>query len=993
MPSRDYFSEMLDSLNQEDDDDSLDERDVPPEVRRALDARAHIHSPERDKDGNILPGQEDIPTPPVDEEAVRLFQEHVKSGKFDPMIEGGYIEITQNLGVVPKSTDPYTKDVDYNRHLWTRPGRSEEFIENKRLDYLKRHKTVVRYLRYREYAKKHGFHLKSETPDAEESGDIEEGEEETYYWGHQKDNRGQDEYIGPKLTLQQMVDEREALEDKQLYEDEDDLTQEQMRLVVQDFTMTFFWYLNEKCRIGKPAGVKNPNVRPSMGSGLNTVHFMEIEGSVDVILEQCDELEAMYDDRRQPIGMYLEDNQYTKTILASETGNTGGNGSKKSNKKKNNKKKKSSQNKPLTPDYVEHRKRIEKHLPTLFYSLEEQILTNSTGSATLLGGIAAFMSSAVLHDSYIANCVLFYQDGKVLRTIMNLCSLAAKYAMEAFCDTSRHTVAGYTWWKSHGRLMEVIMYSFQGYRKKGMRSYNEYRFGEPKDHQDVFNKTVLPYFLDLIDPKERDITSPAIWYCEQSAVWFTVKNIMKSFPKQFAIKFIKKNWDIIDSYCRRDIEDELSQRNFKTDREEKSERFMAAHSLHEAADFIADMCGYGFDVEYGGYSDISYPAPLGYAMLKKGVVPLLVKLSYSKYDLVSSSAIYGLAQMIRIKDCRDLLNQLPNNEGIKLVHAMMTSKNANCQSNNLLIILRLSWDEMWVQKLMALEPKIEECCLKLAAFTMKSFLDEVDEAKVRKKKLDHCKQMMMIRKYKTRTDEEKLQDENRQEELDRSIREVEWELYESDIAGDDDIYFLTISRVLMLFTSSLFRRSVADIKRLGATDFLHLVAASIDCPFDNISHISIAVMNNFTLVGGSIKPSHFPDPEHIVRTMLEKLDMMGQESWSQGQQKPPDQKAEILTSTLSKIYNQGSGWKHVFDRVLSVNPEYRVYMTVIRTMAAGSFMPSTRSIRPTSHVEETPGIHDTCRVNTDKLAKCNFCGKLESRKGEWKKCSRCNSAF
>jgi len=35
------------------------------------------------------------------------------------------------------------------------------------------------------------------------------------------------------------------------------------------------------------------------------------------------------------------------------------------------------------------------------------------------------------------------------------------------------------------------------------------------------------------------------------------------------------------------------------------------------------------------------------------------------------------------------------------------------------------------------------------------------------------------------------------------------------------------------------------------------------------------------------------------------------------------------------------------------------------------------------------GIHDTCKMLSGELVKCNACGKVEEKMGQWKKCAKC----
>ena len=58
---------------------------------------------------------------------------------------------------------------------------------------------------------------------------------------------------------------------------------------------------------------------------------------------------------------------------------------------------------------------------------------------------------------------------------------------------------------------------------------------------------------------------------------------------------------------------------------------------------------------------------VGTNLLKISVVPILIKMDHSDNDSVSGEAMNGLSQISRSKDCRDIMRQLPNKDGLKLV--------------------------------------------------------------------------------------------------------------------------------------------------------------------------------------------------------------------------------------------------------------------------------------------------------------------------------------
>eukprot|EP00957_Ditylum_brightwellii_P100718 7676204-Ditylum_brightwellii.AAC.1 len=103
--------------------------------------------------------------------------------------------------------------------------------------------------------------------------------------------------------------------------------------------------------------------------------------------------------------------------------------------------------------------------------------------------------------------------------------------------------------------------------------------------------------------------------------------------------------------------------------------------------------------------------------------------------------------MSRVKDCQDILFELPNNEGIEFLCDMMTSKHAECASGTMLLILHLSWDIEWCTLLKEMKPDLEGLCLKLAAFALKSLLERVEELKEDCKKYQYLVEKQIPKSY------------------------------------------------------------------------------------------------------------------------------------------------------------------------------------------------------------------------------------------------------
>ena len=481
-------------------------------------------------------------------------------------------------------------------------------------------------------------------------------EQEGYYWGGSNQPEAEDNFfIGPICTPEQT--DREVEEQKQLgiFVDEDDLTEEQVMEFMKIFTSDFYIYIDKKAREGRGIGaVKSP---APVSSALETYNFFDL--NIDVLVDQCIEVKYQYDCSKSVLGECVEDDYVTEITCTVNA---------KGKKKKKNRGKTQHKSK-IGPNIVKHRERIEKCVPKLICQLEQN-MTNSFGSAKMLFHIAGMMSSASTHDPVIASRILFHNDGEILDSIIRLCKLAAKNAKEAMNDDTRLTIVGHKWWKSYGELTNLICTAIRGV---GEQDSERKSIMNPEMLEGVltlFEETLMPYFLPVIEPSKKKA-----WFCEEPIVWETIRGILCVLPTAFGAKFIKCHWDIIEAVCDKNFDTMLEDRDSKHPRVLASERFMAEATLSSISHFISTLCMYGFDKQD---EHTMVPGPLALCILKRGAVPLLLKLSRSKYDVVSQNSVFGLANLTRLKDCRDLLFQMPNDEGIAFVKEMMTSKNCYC---------------------------------------------------------------------------------------------------------------------------------------------------------------------------------------------------------------------------------------------------------------------------------------------------------------------------
>eukprot|EP00957_Ditylum_brightwellii_P163972 12484609-Ditylum_brightwellii.AAC.1 len=133
---------------------------------------------------------------------------------------------------------------------------------------------------------------------------------------------------------------------------------------------------------------------------------------------------------------------------------------------------------------------------------------------------------------------------------------------------------------------------------------------------------------------------------------------------------------------------------------------------------------------------------------------------------------------------------------------------------------------------------------------------------------------------------------------------------------------------------------------------------------------------------GAPAPSKFPDPEHVLQAIFDKLEENMQEQQISAL-------SLLMIRSVSKFY-RSSEWRPYFDSLMKKDEKIRFYVEGIISRFDESTSISRQSDRPLDGGRH--GIHDSCVSNTGKLARCNGCTKLEGKKGEWKECSRCQSA-
>ena len=147
-----------------------------------------------------------------------------------------------------------------------------------------------------------------------------------------------------------------------------------------------------------------------------------------------------------------------------------------------------------------------------------------------------------------------------------------------------------------------------------------------------------------------------------------------------------------------------------------SKEHVSLRGIAKCMDLVSKFCDCNAD--FRNFTCVT-ASPFAIKAFIRGIVHRLSKHSHSKNSFDVNYDIFGLGQISRMKEFRDILL---NNNGRKFVEELMESRNAACISNSLLLMHHLSWDIEWRDLLRNMKPSVEEICLKLAVFSMKALL-------------------------------------------------------------------------------------------------------------------------------------------------------------------------------------------------------------------------------------------------------------------------------
>ncbi len=371
-----------------------------------------------------------------------------------------------------------------NVWLFSLGDRPEEEERQLWQDMERQHRAKVRYLRYREFIErqnqKNKYNAHGEEQHILSTKDC--------FWS---DVDNQEEYIGPKLTNDQIELQEQGLSNKILEKDET-LPNGLLKKLGTAFTSGLWQYLNgDKISLGMGAGVSEVERPSGLNMQLpNDLRFLSFEVSEYNIQKQCEEIRKRYVTMKCPLGLALQKGGQKKK--------SGGN-----NKKGKNKRGKY-QN--LIQSHKSHEEAIQQHLKDLI-SLLEKMKDKSLAFGRTCLHIMNVINVGVLYDTAFSRTILCYNDGSIFKSLLRLRRFANHSAKSADGDITRSPACGITWWTLYAILSDMLAESIAQLHITQKSSQDVEMAGER------FKNDFLPELLKNVKGPDNVDT----WYSEDRA--------------------------------------------------------------------------------------------------------------------------------------------------------------------------------------------------------------------------------------------------------------------------------------------------------------------------------------------------------------------------------------------------------------------------------------------------------------------------------------------
>ncbi len=906
----------------------------------------------------------------------------------------------KSLGVTPESTDSFVKDFGNNITKDLLSQEEQESGENLEIPSSsagglitksqRRHRARVRYLRYQEFIQRQEEKEKDASKEEGGEGDSSPAlSTKDCFWTFEKSDPFTSSIDSSVVVTEEQVLllEQKQLDQKILLKDET-LEDNILQNIGKVFTSGLWHYLNSDPRL-RTNIMSNAPLNEFNNKKKKSLLQLNFKGGIlshDKICAQCDLISSAYANLQCPLGRALQENAKNgpNNNGPNNNGNHGGGGRKLNRKKRENRRKKCA--KVYYDHHEAHDEAIQLYLCQLI-PLLNQCKDNTMAFARFCCNFCAMFNAGLMFDPAFSRAILCNSNSNsngnmmnILQSLLQLRCFASQSAKEADKDMTRSPSCGEIWWVLYSILTQMISKAIAKLCLCQMTPETGIELAAKK-----FKNDFLPELLKNIKTPDND----AAWYSEDKVVWEALWISLENLPEKLTLKVIKDYWHIVESSCLRNFDDDIVQNTiFSSERVRIRETHMAPKSTAAALHFVKNLCLFGMERSPGN----AIPGPITIKIVKKGVLPLLIKCCiHSTNTEVSTLAMDGLAELSRVKDCRQIMLQLPNDQGLEVIKEGLTGKNANKAAATMLLAHHLTWDEEWRDPLRNdIKPGIEKLCIKWATFAMSTILNDA-------KLLRAAQAKQKIQGYQDDVptflfDEEEIRN-----------GATDWK----DIETEDEstVVNYTLSRSILLLSSSLFREDKYD--HFIQTDALHLISACNDIPIVDARNAVIGLLcrcvgNSY--VPSSIEfqsyvkdhlpsPSQFPDPIHFLEGFLYHVKNSVENA----------DRSEIIALLVGilAVFYKSSQWTEYFEKlqneggsgiqksitVLSLIIEEGFYDTIPVKAKARSqqVRDRTKSKEISEHM-----IFVDAKCKTSILGACEACGKVEEKRAEFKSCARCD---
>mmetsp|Transcript_48393 Transcript_48393/g.94565 ORF Transcript_48393/g.94565 Transcript_48393/m.94565 type:complete len:963 (-) Transcript_48393:88-2976(-) len=924
---RDAANGMRQYLQDDDEYDESDEEDsdgsdglfveLPPAIEAELERRRKI--------------KENGPSEGAEEMGVQVRDSFLEGGG-RPCPHGGYIDLMEDLGLIPRTDDIVTKDPQYNLDQMYHESESEEEQQAKLRSAEERHSDRVRLLRYREFLKTQK-ELGLEAPSDFYVPNLER--EDCY------DNSNDDEDDGNSDS-----DDDDSNKTGPYYE----LTESQILKLAQNFTHGFYQYANmERIAMGTARCCETlTKIQDVHKMKPNDIKFKSTVSQSSLHL-QMEELKIRYREEGRVLGP-------PHTMKRMETFKV----------------------------RKYHTKKIRSFVLKFVECLEQTGLPTAS-TAELWNSACDLLSEACDADPDVARALLNTNINGCGHVALLLCKKALTYATEAENDSQDSKKTADMWWYVHNSWSGLFVDAMNALYKtpndkdlikvRGSQFQDSAEHYEPKDYilvSTFYTENMEPLLMEGI---ESDIIARK---CVVLQVWQSIIRFL-SRDAGMRIAKSKKIWKILTQVCRlpEQYHNKTEQSPSITNKRIKKK---ASHAAFWAVQLLTTLCEMGIDLNDSLSTSLAANR-LAVKMVSSGVVPILLEVSESSCRNVMAAAVAGLGQISRVKDCRTLILQHPS--GTKLVQNMLTSKNGNVVSPALLLLTHLLWDEEWrlpIKKMQ--DPPIENIVMKWAAFGLQQNLVRSAEMRQREESLTTEIGHTIASKCSPNIGKtKKLQLEHKLEELTRKRETVlKW----TEIDQLEWVPNQIISRCCILL-SNLNHLNIA--KKMVDAGAIRFAACCIDAPRDDTYLAAAGLVYNLQNNMFRTLPHIFPDPDHLLYVLIMRIEEFAKHDILD--------KRSAAFMRLARILYRQKEWKPIFTKVARHNNMLKFYIEElipmdIPTDAVPPFREEEERRPLSARGIKSSGINRSCHEETGKLKRCHACNKMEGKKNELKRCGHCN---